>query len=211
MIGRTVSHYKILEKLGEGAMGIVYKALDTRLKRSVALKFLPSELTRDQEAKERFVQEAQAASVLDHPNVCTIHEIDEHDGQMFIVMGYVEGSTLRKEIHRGKLDLPRIEHIAAQIAEGLKAAHARGIVHRDVKSDNIMVSPAGQVKVMDFGLAKLKSTGRITRTGSVVGTVSYMSPEQARGEPVDNRTDIWSLGVVLYEMATGRLPFTADY
>jgi len=208
MIGQTISHYKILEKLGEGGMGVVYKAEDTKLGRTVAIKVLPRTFgVLNDEEKARFYQEARAASMLDHPNIETIHEIDEHEGETFIVMGYVEGSTLREKIQRARLKLSWIVNIAAQIAEGLQAAHEKGIVHRDIKSDNIMVTPRGQVKIMDFGLAKLKGAGRLTRTGSTVGTIAYMSPEQAQGLELDQRSDLWSLGVILYEMLTGELPF----
>ena len=211
MIGKTVSHYRILEKLGEGGMGVVYKAQDAKLDRTVALKFLAPELTREPVARERFIQEAKAASALDHPNICTIHEIDEAEGQTFLAMACVEGQTLRQRIGSGPLKLEDAVDIAVQIAQGLQEAHEKGIVHRDIKSSNIMVTPKGQVKIMDFGLAKLVGGPRVTKTGTAVGTVAYMSPEQARGESVDQRTDIWSLGVVLYEMVTGRLPFRGDY
>jgi serine/threonine protein kinase/tetratricopeptide (TPR) repeat protein len=210
MIGKLVSHYRILEKLGEGGMGVVYRAEDTKLRRMVALKFLPPELTRDPEARERFVQEAQTASALDHPNICTIHEIDETDGQTFIAMACVDGQSLKDQIASGPLRLDEAVSIALQIAEGLEEAHEKGIVHRDIKSANVMVNTRGQAKIMDFGLAKLAGGAKITRPGTTLGTIAYMSPEQARGEDVDHRTDIWSLGVVLYEMVAGRVPFKAD-
>ncbi|UCE06600.1 MAG: protein kinase [bacterium] len=212
MIGKTVSHYKILEKLGEGGMGVVYKAEDTKLKRTVALKFLPPALSSNQEAKERFIQEAQAASALEHPNICTIYEIDEtEDGQMFIVMACYEGETLKKKIQREPLDLESAIDIASQIAAGLARAHEAGITHRDIKPANIMVTERDEVKILDFGLAKLAGRAQLTKTGSTVGTVAYMSPEQAQGQEVDPRTDIWSFGVVFYEMITGQLPFRGEY
>jgi serine/threonine protein kinase/Flp pilus assembly protein TadD len=212
MIGRTISHYKILEKLGEGGMGVVYRAEDTRLRRTVALKFLPPALTRDAEARERFVREAQAASALDHPNVCTIHEVDEVEGQTFIAMAFIEGEELTNKIKSHPLAFDEAIGIAIQVAEGLMEAHEKGIVHRDIKSANIMVTPKGQARIMDFGLAKLVTAEtKLTRVGSAIGTIAYMSPEQARGEDVDHRTDIWALGVVLYEMVTGQLPFRSEY
>lgn len=212
MIGKTVAHYKILEKIGKGGMGVVYKAEDTKLKRTVALKFLPPDLTRDPEANKRFIQEAQAASALDHANICTIHEINEtHDGQMFICMAYYEGESLQEKIERGPLKLEEALNFAIQTAEGLQEAHQKGIVHRDIKPANIMVTLRGQVKIMDFGLAKLASQTKLTKVGTTLGTAAYMSPEQARGEVVDYRTDIWSLGVVLHEMLTGGLPFKGEY
>jgi len=212
MIGQTISHYKILEKLGEGGMGVVYKAEDTKLKRTVALKFLPPELTRDEESRERFIHEAQAASALQHNNICTIHDIDEtEDGQSFICMAYYEGETLKKKIARGPLPVQQSVDTAIQIAEGLAKAHRQGIVHRDIKAANLMVTSDGVVKIVDFGLAKLAGKTRVTKTGTTVGTAAYMSPEQARGEGVDHRTDIWSLGVVLHEMLTGQVPFKGDY
>jgi len=215
MVGKTISHYKILEKLGEGGMGVVYKAEDIKLKRTVALKFLPPELTRNSKARKRFIQEAQAASALDHPNICVIHEIDEAkpapadagDGQMFICMAYYEGETLEQKIENGPLETEEIINIALQIAQGLAKAHENGIVHRDIKPGNIIITNDGTAKILDFGLAKLAGQVRITKTGATIGTVAYMSPEKARGEEVDHQSDIWSYGVVLYEMITGRLPF----
>ncbi len=225
MIGETISNYKILEKLGEGGMGVVYKAEDTKLKRPVALKFLPPHLAASEADKARFIQEAQAASALNHPNVCTIHDIQEHAGpdgsrQMFIVMEFVQGQTLR-DLMGGKktsepgsgtrtlLPLNRATEIGIQVADGLAAAHEKGIVHRDIKPENIMVRRDGIAQIMDFGLAKLRSSGgtRLTQQGSTVGTAGYMSPEQIQGTDADHRSDIFSLGVVLYELFTGELPF----
>lgn len=204
--------YRILEDLGRGGMGVVYKAEDLRLKRHVALKLLPPDLTRDAEAKERFVVEARAASALDHPNICTIHEIDEtDDGQMFISMACYEGETLLKRLSRGHLEPAEAMEIAIEVADGLAEAHEKGIIHRDIKPSNIMLPTRGQAKVMDFGLAKLAGQVVVTKPGSTVGTAAYMSPEQTRGKQVDHRTDIWSLGAVLYQMLTGQLPFRGDY
>ena len=212
MIGTTISHYKILEKLGGGGMGVVYKAQDLKLDRQVALKFLPPDLTRDPEAKERFVHEAKAASALDHNNICNIHEIDETpDGQLFIVMGYYEGETLKKKIERGPLKIDEAIDIAIQITQGLEEAHKHQIVHRDIKPANVLITASGVVKIVDFGLAKLAGQSRVTRTGSTVGTAAYMSPEQAQGLDVNHLTDIWSLGVVLFEMLTGKLPFRREH
>jgi serine/threonine protein kinase len=212
MIGTTISHYRILEKLGGGGMGVVYKAEDTKLKRIVALKFLPPELTRDDEAKQRFIHEAQAASSLDHNNICTVHEIGEtNDGQIFIVMAYYEGETLKTKIDRGPLKIEEGVDIAIQVAQGLAEAHERGIIHRDIKPANIIVTKDGVAKIVDFGLAKLSGRTMLTKIGSTLGTAAYMSPEQARGEQVDQRSDIWSLGAVLYEMLTGKRPFESDY
>jgi len=212
MVGKTISHYKILEKLGEGGMGVVYKAEDFKLKRTVALKFLPFELTRDPEAKTRFIQEAQAASALDHPNICNVHEIGEtDDDQIFIAMACYEGETLKKKIECRALALDEAIRVAIQVGEGLAKAHAQGIVHRDIKPANVIVTNDGVAKILDFGLAKLAGQVRLTKTGSTAGTVAYMSPEQVQGEEVDHRTDIWSLGVVLYEMLTGWLPFRGEH
>ncbi len=241
MLGETISHYRILEKLGGGGMGIVYKAEDAKLKRLVALKFLPPELTRDEEAKTRFVHEAQMASSLDHPNLCTIYAIDEipltwnfpvkeQAGQMFIAMAYYDGETLKQRIAKGEnqsapslltphsssfamprgLSLVEVFDFAVQIAQGLAKAHQHGIVHRDLKPGNVMVTREGVVKIIDFGLAKLMGEAKLTKAGVTRGTVAYMSPEQAGGEEVDQRTDIWSLGVMLYEMLAGELPFTGE-
>jgi TolB-like protein/Tfp pilus assembly protein PilF/predicted Ser/Thr protein kinase len=203
--------YEILEELGKGGMGVVYKAQDQKLRRTVALKFLPFEWTADPQAKERFIREAQAAASLDHPNICTVHEIDEAEGRMFISMAFVEGEDLRKRIGRGPFTVEEALGLGLQVAEGLKEAHAKGVVHRDIKSANIMVTAKGQAKIMDFGLARIKGGALLTREGATIGTVAYMSPEQARGEEVDERTDIWSFGVVLYEMLSGRLPFRGEH
>jgi len=202
--------YKIIDVVGKGGMGIVYRAEDTKLQRNVALKFLPPELMQDKEAKERFVLEARSAAALSHPNICTIHEIDEEEGRSFIAMEYVEGQSLRNKIDRGPIDIEEALNIAIQVAKGMEQAHKKGIVHRDIKSANIMVTDSGQAKIMDFGLAKVKGGTLLTREGTTLGTVAYMSPEQARGEEVDHRSDIWSLGVVLYEMLSGELPFKGD-
>ncbi len=211
LVGQTVSHYKVLEKLGAGGMGVVYKAEDTRLKRTVALKFLPPEFTHDQGARERFFHEAQAASALEHTNICSVHELGEHDGRTFLVMGFYEGETLKQKIERGAMSIAEVLGIAMQTARGLSRAHEAGIVHRDIKPANLIVTTRGEVKILDFGLAKLAGRTMLTRSGSTLGTAAYMSPEQARGESVDHRTDIWSMGVVLYEMIAGRRPFTSDY
>jgi len=207
MIGKIISHYKILEKIGEGGMGIVYKAEDTKLRREVALKFLPKEFTADPEAKERFVQEAQAAAALDHPNICTVHEIDEAEGQTFIAMAHIKGESLKDKIASGPLGIDDALKIVIQVAEGLQEAHEKGIIHRDIKPANIMHTGKGQAKIMDFGLAKLSWGVDLTKTATIMGTAAYMSPEQAKGEEVDHRTDIWSLGAMFYEMLTGERPF----
>ena len=211
MIGKTLSHYRLLERIGEGGMGVVYRAEDTRLRRTVALKFLRSELTLDGLARERFLREARAAAALDHPHICTVHEIDEAEGQVFIAMAFVEGQSLKQLMAAGRLSFDDIVRIATHVAEGLKAAHDRGIVHRDIKPANIMLAPTGEARVMDFGLAKLERATDLTTDGTLMGTAPYMSPEQARGEAVDHRSDIWSLGCVIYEMLAGRSPFRGDH
>ncbi|HMB81675.1 MAG TPA: serine/threonine-protein kinase, partial [Vicinamibacterales bacterium] len=216
MVGQRISQYTIVEKLGAGGMGVVYRAEDTKLRRAVALKFLPPELTRDDDAKRRFMFEAQAASALEHTNICTIYDIAETaDGQLFLAMAYYAGETLRHTIDRGPLTLADTLDYGIQIAEGLVKAHAAGIVHRDIKPANVLVTKDGVVKIVDFGIAKLlgqsgATRAVATRTGATRGTVGYMSPEQLAGRPIDARSDIWSLGVVLYEMAAGRRPFDSD-
>ncbi len=212
MIGKTISHYKILEKLGGGGMGVVYKAEDTKLKRTVALKFLPPSFSLDEDTKKRFIHEAQAASSLQHNNICNIHDIDEtEEGQLFICMDCYEGETLKQKIEKGPLKVDELINITGQLAEGLLKAHEKEIIHRDIKPANIFITSDGVVKILDFGLAKVKGQTQLTKLGSTAGTIDYMSPEQARGEIVDHRTDIWSLGVVLYEMVAGECPFKGDY
>ena len=211
LLGKTISHYKILDYLGGGGMGRVYRAEDVKLKRIVALKFLPLELTQEPQAKARFIHEAQAASALDHPRIGTIYEINEtDDGHMYIAMAYYDGDTLSKKIARGPLSPSEAVEIVAHVAYGLMTAHDKGIVHRDVKPPNIIVTNEGFVKIVDFGLAKLGGATRITKEGTSMGTPAYMSPEQVKGLEVDHRTDIWSLGLILYELMTGKLPFRGD-
>jgi serine/threonine protein kinase/Flp pilus assembly protein TadD len=216
MIGKTILHYKILEKLGEGGMGVVYKAEDTKLDRIVAIKFLPRNISTNNEERERFVVEAKAAASLNHPNIATIHSIETSDDpdagrETFIVMEYIQGKELKQRIESAPLSINEALNIAIKIGEGLQAAHEKDIVHRDIKSDNIMLTSKGQIKIMDFGLAKMKGASKLTQAGSTVGTTAYMSPEQAQGEEVDRRSDIFSFGVVLYEMLTSRLPFQGEH
>ena len=212
MIGSTISHYRIEEKLGEGGMGVVYRARDIKLDRLVALKFLPPHLTQSEEDKQRFIREAKAAAALNHPNICTIYNVDEHEGNQFIVMEYIDGNTLGELQKSGTLEPRQIIDYAVQIAEALSKAHDAGIIHRDIKPGNIMVNADGRIKVMDFGLAKLKgSAGEITKTGSTVGTMAYMAPEQIQGREVDHRADIFAFGVMLFEMLAGVRPFRGEH
>jgi serine/threonine protein kinase len=210
--GRTIAgKYKIIQKIGEGGMGVVYKAKDVKLDRTVALKFLSPELIKDKAAKKRFIQEAKTAAALNHTNITVIHEIGEDEGQMFIAMEYIKGESLKDRLGAGQLDIDDTKDIALQVASGLQEAHEKGIVHRDIKPANVMLTEKSQVKITDFGLAKLSSGVNLTKTSMIVGTVAYMSPEQARGEEVDRRTDIWSLGAMLYEMLCGERPFKKSH
>jgi len=211
MEGSTISNYQILEQIGSGGMGVVYKAHDTRLDRIVALKFLPDHLSFDEEAKKRFTREAKTASALDHPNICTIFEIGEHEGQTFISMAYYEGETLQDKIERGSLPVEEAIDYISQMTEGLAQSHEKDIVHRDVKPANVLVTTQGRVKLLDFGLAKAIEQTQLTKEGSTPGTIAYMSPEQVRGETIDGRSDLWALGTVFYEMLTGERPFRGVY
>ena len=212
MIGKTISHYKILEKLGEGGMGVVYKAEDTKLGRCVAMKFLPPHVGADEEKKSRFIQEARAASVIDHPNIGSIYEINEtEDGSMYIVMACYDVDSLKDKIEKGPLEINQAIDFSLQIAQGMAKAHERGIIHRDLKPGNVLITNDGIAKIIDFGLAKLSGGAHLTKSGTTLGTVAYISPEQARGDSVDARSDIWSLGIMLFEMLTGKLPFRGEF
>ena len=211
VIGQTISHYRVVAKAGEGGMGVVYKAEDTKLGRTVALKFLAAHLLKDEESRKRFEREAKAAAALNHPNICTIHEIDEVNGRTFLALEFVEGDSLEKKIERGPLALKEALDIGRQVADGLHAAHQKKIVHRDIKPGNLLITPEGRVKILDFGLALLTEDSRLTQLDTTLGTVAYMSPQQAQGVEVDHRTDIWALGCVLYEMVCGQRPFKGVY
>ena len=211
MVGKNILHYKIIEKLGQGGMGVVYLGEDTKLERQVAIKFLPRHIAGNSEERKRFEIEAKAAAALNHPNIATIHNIEETDDELFIVMEYVDGQELKEKIKSGTISIDDAINFAIHIAEGLQAAHEKGIIHRDIKSSNIMITDKGKIKIMDFGLAKFQDSAQLTKTGTTIGTVAYMSPEQARGEDTDQRSDIWSFGILLYEILCGELPFKGDY
>ena len=212
MIDKTRLHYKILKEIGHGGMGVVYKAEDTKLERIVAIKFLPRQIAVNSEERERFQIEAKAAASLNHPNIATIHAIEEVDDEIFMVMEYIEGKELQEIVGAtGPVAPTDAIDYATQITAGLQAAHKKGVTHRDIKSANIMITDEDQVKIMDFGLAKVRGGVKFTKVGTTLGTAAYMSPEQARGEEADERADIWSFGVVLYEMLTGKMPFPGDY
>ena len=211
LVGQKILHYNIVEKLGEGGMGVVYKAEDTKLKREVAIKFLPYQISANKEERQRFEIEAQAAAALNHPNIATIYAIENTDDEVFIAMEFINGIELKDKINESKLTVDESINIIEQIAKGLGAAHQKGITHRDIKSSNIMVTSSGQIKIMDFGLAKVRGVSQITKFGTTLGTTVYMSPEQARGEHVDHRTDIWSLGVIWFELLTGKTPYEGEF
>src|SRR5215212_6773000 len=211
MVGRTIAHYDIVARLGGGGMGVVYKAIDRKLGRPVALKFLPPQWSHDDAAKQRFVREAQAASATQHPHICIVHDIaTADDGQLFIVMGYYEGQTLKQRLESGALPIDDALDVATQIADGLARAHAQGVIHRDIKTGNLILTEDG-VRIVDFGLATFADALQLTVQGSTLGTAAYMSPEQVRGEAIDARSDVWAVGVVLYQMLTGHPPFRGAY
>ena len=212
MIDKTVSHYKFISQVGQGGMGVLYLAEDLELNRKAVLKFLPPDMMNDPETNLRFKREAQSAGSLSHPNIVTIYDVGVYENKTFIAMEYVEGKTLRELINSDELTIERITDISIQICEGLNEAHSKGITHRDIKPENILIDEKGKVKIVDFGLAKIKNVSRgITKQDSTVGTLKYMSPEQIRNQSVDHRSDIWSFGVILYEMITGKYPFKGEH